>query len=724
NDNANVSTYIFSTNNTGTWTNGTAVVFSSFHNSTAAWANVTKTLNDTVGNVVSYMWYANDTSNNWSHSIQYNLTLSAIQRYLTVTSPYGTPGGEGWYDDGSAAYASLDTGTVDHGNGTRRVFDYWSGDASGTDYAQSDPILMDGSKTAVANWKTQHLLTLATDPDGVDSPSGAGWYDSAAYAPISTTDIVDITPDSSRYTFDGWTTGDISEIVDPSSPSTTVLMDKPKTVTANYKTQYYLTITHTSGGITDPAGSGWYDAGTTASVTAIPDLDYVLNYWALDGSPVSSNPCDVLMNSAHTLHAVFEYSPPEYYLTVSTDPLGVTSILGEGWHVEGSAVILAAPEIVDVSTGIRYSFSYWDVDGTPRGTGVNSITVHMDANHTATAHYTLQYYLAVTSPYDTPTPPSGWFDAGMPITDSVTSPWAGPAGTRYVCIGWTGTGSVPASGTEASVTFTLDEPSNITWNWKTQHLLNVLTDPEGISPQPSLDPLGEADPAGGWWFDESSSVALTAQPVDEYVFTHWTVDDASQGEGANPVDVTMDGAHTAVAYYVPIIHDVAVIDILTSKSGCTPMPTLGQGYSMKINVTVANQGDKPEVFNVTLYANTSVIGIQSIALDPAESATLTFVWDSAGWAMGNYTISAVADTVPGEEATDDNTLNDGFIFVTLPGDIDGDRDVDIFDIVRMAGVYGVKYPNPRYNPNCDLDNDGDIDIFDVVAAAGNYGKSW
>lgn len=76
-DNVNVSTYIFSTNNTGTWTNDTATAFSNFYNTTAAWANVTKTLNDTIGNVVSYLWYANNTSNNWSISDQYDLVLTA-----------------------------------------------------------------------------------------------------------------------------------------------------------------------------------------------------------------------------------------------------------------------------------------------------------------------------------------------------------------------------------------------------------------------------------------------------------------------------------------------------------------------------------------------------------------------------------------------------------------------------------------------------------------------
>jgi parallel beta-helix repeat protein len=58
------------------------------------------------------------------------------------------------------------------------------------------------------------------------------------------------------------------------------------------------------------------------------------------------------------------------------------------------------------------------------------------------------------------------------------------------------------------------------------------------------------------------------------------------------------------------------------------------------------------------------------------------------------------------------------------GDVDGDRDVDIFDIVRMASCYGVIYPDERYDRLCDMDLDGDIDIFDIVKAAGNYGESW
>ncbi|MEM1540875.1 MAG: hypothetical protein QXJ07_05805, partial [Candidatus Bathyarchaeia archaeon] len=88
-------------------------------------------------------------------------------------------------------------------------------------------------------------------------------------------------------------------------------------------------------------------------------------------------------------------TPPkrQYYLTVRTDPPGITLIPGENWYDEGKSVTLTAPDFVPVSSGVQYRFKYWDVDGT--ALAGNSITLVMDRNHTATAHYSLQYFLNV-----------------------------------------------------------------------------------------------------------------------------------------------------------------------------------------------------------------------------------------------------------------------------------------------------------------------------------------
>ncbi|MGB9854585.1 MAG: CARDB domain-containing protein [Candidatus Bathyarchaeales archaeon] len=59
----NLSGYIFGTNNSGTWQNDTWTSFGS--GLTTAWANVTKVLNSTIGLIVGYAWWCNDTNGNW-----------------------------------------------------------------------------------------------------------------------------------------------------------------------------------------------------------------------------------------------------------------------------------------------------------------------------------------------------------------------------------------------------------------------------------------------------------------------------------------------------------------------------------------------------------------------------------------------------------------------------------------------------------------------------------
>jgi PKD repeat protein len=427
-----------------------------------------------------------------------------IEYYLTVSSPFGTVGGEGWYLSGSTAYATLNTGVVDHGNGTRRVFTSWSGDASGTNYAQSNPIIMNGPKTAIAGWKTQYYLSLPTNPPGVTTPSGTGWYDAGTYAAISTPEYV---PGGSRYRFVSWTTANMAEITDPYSPSTTVLVDEPKTVTANYVHQYQVTFAQT--------GLGADASGTVATVNGTP-------------------------------------------LTYSNLPYSI-------WVDENSVIVYSYEGTVS-STVSGKRFTLVSVVGP-------SSPITVTADTTVTGNYKTQYYLQVSSAYGSPSPTSGWYDAGSSITASVDSPVSGPTGTRYVCTGWTGTGSVPPSGTGTSVGFTLNAPSSITWNWKTQYLLTVITDPAGLNPQPTRNPSGEAGPTNSWWYDAATSVTLTAQSVSGYNFNYWDVDGASQGNGVNPITVVMNAPHMATAHYTP--QAITYTLKIETTTGGTTNPTPG-----------------------------------------------------------------------------------------------------------------------------------------------------
>ena len=165
-------------------------------------------------------------------------------------------------------------------------------------------------------------------------------------------------------------------------------------------------------------------------------------------------------------------------------------------------------------------------------------------------------------------------------------------------------------------------------------------------------------------------------------------------------------------------HDLAATGIASSRT------IVGQGYDVSINVTVTNQGDFAEFLNVTAFAGSSPIAMQTVTLAERQASTLTFTWNTTGYPKGSYIVSAQAEAVEGETRTRNNVISYGEIFVTIPGDVNGDKDVDIFDIVSMASLYGQTLPPIWPVPPPDIDGDADVDIFDIVIAAANYRKQW
>jgi hypothetical protein len=108
--------YIFSTNNTGTWVNDSAVNFTT----TPEWANVTKTLNSTEGVVIGYRWYSTDNVGNLNATDIFTLTTTpeVTPPTITIDSPTNTtfPTGDIDYNITvnealSVAFASVDGGS-------------------------------------------------------------------------------------------------------------------------------------------------------------------------------------------------------------------------------------------------------------------------------------------------------------------------------------------------------------------------------------------------------------------------------------------------------------------------------------------------------------------------------------------------------------------------------------------------------------------------------------
>jgi len=165
-------------------------------------------------------------------------------------------------------------------------------------------------------------------------------------------------------------------------------------------------------------------------------------------------------------------------------------------------------------------------------------------------------------------------------------------------------------------------------------------------------------------------------------------------------------------------HDIAVTAINLSKT------VVGQGFQMRINVTVQNQGNFTETFNVTSHANTTTIQTQTVInLASGDSRNITFAWNTTSIPYGNYTISAVADTITEEIHTDDNDLSNGIVIVTIPGDVNGDRNVDTHDLFKIGKAYSSTATSSNWNPNADINNDLIVNALDLDILNKNYGKA-
>ena len=106
-----------------------------------------------------------------------------------------------------------------------------------------------------------------------------------------------------RYAWSNWSGG--------GAISHTVAPTKNTTYTANFTTQYYLTMSRGTGGTTNPT-SGWRNSGATVSITATPATGYKFTSWSGTGTGSfsgTSNPASITMSGPITETAAFTKSP-------------------------------------------------------------------------------------------------------------------------------------------------------------------------------------------------------------------------------------------------------------------------------------------------------------------------------------------------------------------------------------------------------------------------------
>lgn len=156
-----------------------------------------------------------------------------------------------------------------------------------------------------------------------------------------------------------------------------------------------------------------------------------------------------------------------------------------------------------------------------------------------------------------------------------------------------------------------------------------------------------------------------------------------------------------------------------------PRTVVGLGLLLHLDVFVRNYDDYPEALNLTVYVNSTVAGqVSNVTLAARNSTILDIQWPTSGFAMGNYTISAHLEPVPGESDIEDNNYTVGYTMITILGDVNGDGKVDMRDIGYVARKYGRSPASPLWDSNADINDDAKIDMRDIGIIARHYGQHY
>jgi len=215
----------------------------------------------------------------------------------------------------------------------------WSYIKSALGWTAQDAVWIDN-----VTW-TRQSCTLT-----VQNGSGSGSYFVGDTATIVATNV---TP---TQVFEKWT-GDVAQVANVNSMTTTVYMASDTVVSANYKVMYALTVTAGTGG-------GNYFGGQTVAVAATVPTGMVFFAWSGDteylANPNSANTTFLMPERAVAITAIFEVEPYRVSVVNGWDAGSLPNAAHEGYgDAQGSYPPGAAVRIVANPAPLWKKFNGW-----------------------------------------------------------------------------------------------------------------------------------------------------------------------------------------------------------------------------------------------------------------------------------------------------------------------------------------------------------------------------
>ncbi len=303
---------------------------------------------------------------------------------------------------------------------------------------------------------------------------------------------------------------------------------------AHFYKNYDLSIAVNGSGTTNfTPGVYEYQEGTTVNLYASANAGYVFQKWVIGTTEYTTQAVPVVMSQDISATAYFvETVEPQFTLNISV--VGNGSALppvGSYIHNQGTEIELKAiPEMYN-------AFVKWEINGVDVFDAITNITI--TENTTATAYFieTHQLNMAVAGE-GTTTPATGInvYNHGQSVYL-----YASPA-LGYVFEKWViGEDEFYTQSVLVQINDDMLATAYFVPTDEEQHYLTISTDGVGGQTIP---------PAGEHLFVDGTTTTLTAIPDENYMFTKWIINSIETTN--NPVNLTLTGDFTAVAYFTEI----------------------------------------------------------------------------------------------------------------------------------------------------------------------------
>ena len=389
------------------------------------------------------MVQTNSATLTWQWGTNYLLNASA--------APNGSLTGStnGFYTAGSTNVVTAVPGPGYH-------FAGWTGNVSGLTNAAAQTLTMDQARTAVAHFALDAPLPVVL---AIVSAHGLGQPLAGVYTNVYGTTLTNLvtgmeTLGGTQYVATGWImTGN-----EPASGSVTnmvMVQTNSATLTWQWGTNYLLNASAAPNGSLTGSTNGFYTAGSTVVVTAVPSLGYQFAGWTGNvGGPLNAAVKTMTLNQARTAVAHFALETAVLLTIVSEHGAGLPPA---GVYANASGAVLTnRVTLVETLGGVQYVSAGWRMTGNaPASGGLTNMVMTQTNSAVLTWLWSTNYDLTLTATHGAITNATqGWKPANWSY-DLYPAPAFG-----YVFDHWVVNGV--NRGVAVPLNITMDAPQDVT----------------------------------------------------------------------------------------------------------------------------------------------------------------------------------------------------------------------------------------------------------------------